>query len=522
MAQKDQKNLEALVRGLIESVGEDPDREGLQDTPRRVIKAYETLFGGYKQKPEDVLTVFGDELYDEMIVVKDIEFYSMCVPGNQIINGVNGAKRAREFKIGDKLWTLKNGEPVSTSIQQISTYKADDLVRVELENGRSIRLTADHPVKAPWGWIEAGNLEPDNEVEYINTKTLSKTSYELNLNYDFGYALGAIGSDGSIQDARRVCLEVNDISFAKRYAEALERAFGLKVKVEKISKPSGFLEKEITQYRVRFVSSQIAKRLLNFFELPYNLGSRSKTKKFSFPKIVLNSQEVMQGFLDGYIEGDGTKAGKSGGHHIISSNKLFLSELAKVLETVIQKTNNANIGAVYVSRKWHQPGWFKKHGFKQQEISLNLGESSFVKVKRVVKIPGKIKVYSFTCDPHPTFLVAGVLTHNCEHHLLPFFGRAHIGYIPDGKIIGLSKLPRLVEVYARRMQNQERLTSQIARGLQKILKPKGVGVILEAKHFCMMARGVEKQNSEVTTSALLGLFKREMNTRGEFLRHVGK
>lgn len=110
----------------------------------------------------------------------------------------------------------------------------------------------------------------------------------------------------------------------------------------------------------------------------------------------------------------------------------------------------------------------------------------------------------------------------CEHHILPFFGRAHIGYIPDGKIIGLSKLPRLVEIYARRLQNQERLTSQIARGLQDILKPKGVGVILEAKHLCMMARGVEKQDSEVTTSALLGLFKRELNTRNEFLRHVGK
>ncbi len=110
----------------------------------------------------------------------------------------------------------------------------------------------------------------------------------------------------------------------------------------------------------------------------------------------------------------------------------------------------------------------------------------------------------------------------CEHHCLPFFGRAHVGYIPDGKIIGLSKLPRLVEIYSRRLQNQERLTSQIARGLQDILKPKGVGVILEAKHFCMMARGVEKQNSEVTTSALLGLFKRELNTRNEFLRHVGK
>ena len=110
----------------------------------------------------------------------------------------------------------------------------------------------------------------------------------------------------------------------------------------------------------------------------------------------------------------------------------------------------------------------------------------------------------------------------CEHHLLPFFGKAHVGYIPNGKIIGLSKIPRLVEMYARRLQNQERLTNQIARALYSILKPKGVGVILEAKHLCMMSRGVEKQHSEVTTSALLGLFKKDLNTRNEFLSFIKK
>ncbi|HMR01107.1 MAG TPA: GTP cyclohydrolase I FolE [Candidatus Gracilibacteria bacterium] len=110
----------------------------------------------------------------------------------------------------------------------------------------------------------------------------------------------------------------------------------------------------------------------------------------------------------------------------------------------------------------------------------------------------------------------------CEHHMLPFFGKAHVGYIPDGKIIGLSKMPRLVEIYARRLQNQERMTSQIAQGLYDVLKPKGVGVIVEAKHFCMMARGVEKQNSLVATSSLRGLFKKELSTRNEFLRHIGR
>lgn len=110
----------------------------------------------------------------------------------------------------------------------------------------------------------------------------------------------------------------------------------------------------------------------------------------------------------------------------------------------------------------------------------------------------------------------------CEHHLLPFFGKAHIGYIPNGKIIGLSKIPRLVEIFSRRLQNQERLTVEIAEALQNLMKPKGVGVVLETKHLCMMARGVEKQGSTVTTSAMVGLFKTNLNTRGEFLKLIGK
>ena len=106
----------------------------------------------------------------------------------------------------------------------------------------------------------------------------------------------------------------------------------------------------------------------------------------------------------------------------------------------------------------------------------------------------------------------------CEHHMLPFFGKAHVAYIPNGKIVGLSKIPRIVDVYARRLQVQERLTEQIAEGLCRVLKPSGVGVVVEAYHLCMMMRGVEKQNSKTITSALRGAFREDPKTRDEFLR----
>ncbi len=108
----------------------------------------------------------------------------------------------------------------------------------------------------------------------------------------------------------------------------------------------------------------------------------------------------------------------------------------------------------------------------------------------------------------------------CEHHLLPFFGKAHVSYIPNGKIIGLSKIPRIVDMFGRRLQVQERMTHQIAETINDVLSPKGVAVVLEGEHMCMQMRGVEKQNSYATTSAMIGQFRKDSKTRDEFLKIV--
>ncbi len=129
----------------------------------------------------------------------------------------------------------------------------------------------------------------------------------------------------------------------------------------------------------------------------------------------------------------------------------------------------------------------------------------------------------FEADTEDMVIVRNIELYSlCEHHLLPFIGKCHVGYLPSGKVIGLSKVARIVEMYSRRLQIQERLTKQIADAIQAAIDPRGVAVVIEAKHLCMMMRGVEKQNSVMTTSAMLGLFRERISTRSEFLDLINR
>jgi GTP cyclohydrolase I len=150
--------------------------------------------------------------------------------------------------------------------------------------------------------------------------------------------------------------------------------------------------------------------------------------------------------------------------------------------------------------------------------------AAWEKLSEGYKMDPKEVVTTFSAENYDEMIVVKNIEFYslCEHHLLPFFGRVTVGYIPGKKIIGLSKIPRLVEIYSRRLQNQERMTRQIADSLQDLLKPKGVGVIVSGTHLCTRMRGVEKENAEMVTSALTGLFKKDPKTREEFLRLAGK
>ncbi len=129
----------------------------------------------------------------------------------------------------------------------------------------------------------------------------------------------------------------------------------------------------------------------------------------------------------------------------------------------------------------------------------------------------------FEADTEDMVIVKDIELYSlCEHHLLPFIGKCHVAYLPQGKVLGLSKVARIVDMYARRLQIQERLTKQIADAIQTAVKPRGVAVVIEAKHLCMMMRGVEKQNSVMTTSTMLGLFRQNISTRSEFLNLINR
>jgi GTP cyclohydrolase I len=372
------------------------------------------------------------------------------------------------------------------------------------------------------GWVPAGHLKAGDEVEWVRPHQYPQHRYPVILGYDLGYALGAVSADASIQDGRRISLCVRSHAFAERFATAFGRAFGRAPRLEPIEVPSGFLGRNVPMFRVRVVSSYVAGLMLKWFGCS---GQTKEPKKFGLPRGVLQSRTMTQGFLDGYIDGDGYVMRKNG-RMIISSNEPFLQELGAVVGSRPAVASRDGTMKLYVSERWHQAEWFGRPGFTPSSEPYDMRDSKYIRVEAVSKRPclglKPFTVYTFTCSPYPTFCITGVLTHNCEHHLMPFHGHAHVGYIPQGRIIGISKIARLVETLARRPQVQERLTSQIADLLcEEGLRARGAGVVIEAEHLCMTARGVKKPGSKVVTSATRGIFREDPRTRAEFFSIVG-
>jgi GTP cyclohydrolase I len=393
----DLARIEAGVRLILEGIGEDLDRPGLRETPERVARMYEEITSGLREDPARVLDAVFDEGHDEMVMVRDIPMYSLCVPSMQMVNAVGGQKAARDVRAGDELWTLVNGRVQPTRVARVEARKTRDLVQVRTEEA-TFRVTPDHPFATPQGWTEAKDLE-GTFIEWTAPRSLRRPRYAPTVGYDFGYAICA---DGAVA-RRHVSLVVADQEYAKRFAVSTERAFNVRI----------------------------------------------------------------------------------------------------------------------------ADSWTRRHGFRQESHRTDLIESRWVPVEEVRPVHADgakpFTVYSLTCEPHPTFLVSGHLSHNCEHHMAVFHGKAHVAYIPNeqGRITGLSKLARLVDGLARQLQVQERLTAQIADAMVERLQPRGALVVIEAEHLCMSMRGVRKPGAVTVTSAVRGSFRDSMSTRMEAMNLLG-
>lgn len=529
------QGIEDHIRRILEYIGEDPTRPGLIGTPDRIRRMFGELFRGYDITQKPKITVFdnGNDgiVYDSMVVDSG-SFNSMCVPHFQAVNSVNGSKRAREVRVGEQLWTLRDGVPVKTTVTHISSHRATNVVKLTLSNGKNVYLTADHPLKVGDWWYEAGDTLGMN-VEYINPASFSQRHYDFNICRELGYFLAVVAAECSVQDDRRICLETENEAVVDKFIDATEKVFGRKFNKEVILKPSSFTGKKFKQYRVRIVSSEIARRTLKMLGIPYNtVGCGSKTFAFHLPEIVKCDYECWRGFLEGYLDTDGTRyrGEKQEYDRIISSNANFVKEIRdfigmSMLKGRMSQVSNVPCYNINISKKYEKEAWFKKHGFDRYKKWLDLGESETVQVVAIEKIEKPIKVYSFTCDGDHTFCVSGVLTHNCEHHLMPFWGKYWFAYIPNpkGKILGLSKIGRVVDYCAAKAQIQERLVHDVVDMLAQALgtenPPLGIALVMKAHHGCKEFRGVKKKGL-MTSSFLQGHFRDDQAVRAEFMRFV--
>ena len=524
-----QQMIEEAFRTIMGVLRLDITDDSLVETPRRIAKMYlNEIFWGldYKNFPK-VTTIENKMQYNQMLLETNIAVKSQCVPGKQIINAVGKKKFAREMAVGDKLWTLCNGVPVQTTIEQISTHTAESLVRVTLANGTSFRVTPDHPLKVKEGWVEAKS-SLGKKVEYVNPHTFCKDTFEFNICKELGYFLAVVAAECSVQEDRRICLETENEEVVDDFIHSVKVVFGKSINKETILKKGSFTGKKIKQFRARIVSSQITKRTLKMLNIPFGtIGCGSKTFKFHLPEICKHYYSVWRGFIEGYLATDGTHyvSDKTEYKRISSTNENFIEELCTFLKKRVPKGQLSRVStrpcySVGVTPTEHTHEWFRKHGFPKEEFSLDLGESSFIEVVAIEEINKPTKVYSFKCKEHPTFCIKGVLTHNCEHHFLPFIGTASVAYLPATKVIGLSKINRIVEFFCRRPQVQERLVEQIFHTLCYILDTPDVAVVIRAGHTCVKLRGAEDVNSETQTSRLGGAFLDNDRLRNEFYQSI--
>ncbi|MFP4018670.1 MAG: GTP cyclohydrolase I [Bacteroidales bacterium] len=437
----------SAVRDQLKLIGEDHNREGLKETPNRVVKMWNEIYRGYDQDPADILTVFDADGYDQIVLLKDIEMYSTCLSGSTFIETPKGRIPISRIKHGDWLYSWDEENQKMTLAQAEHprvTRKNQRLWRVYTDKD-TILCTPDHKfLTYENGWVEAQQLKPNDSIVALNRGVIvTNGKPRCYLSRQFWN-----GNDKQIPEHRFVYEELNGI---------IDKSYH-------IHHING-LPNDNNPENLKCVSQDEHSRL-----------HRLKEEKTGFALFSKEQREKMKGKQIEGIKRSQTK----------ETRDKRSKSLKKYWDSLSEKEKSERNHRVLLVEK---TDWFED-------------------------------VWNLEVPKHHNFVANGMVVHNCEHHMVPFFGKAHIAYIPDEKVIGISKLARLLDIYARRLQIQERIGNQVTSALMKYLKPKGAACIIEAQHLCMRMRGVSKQNSTMVTSSITGVFRDKPEAREELMQLI--
>lgn len=450
---------EQTIQRQLQQIGENSSREGLLDTPGRVVRSYEKLYGGYKQNPSDVLKTTFSSCYDEVILLRNVPLFSTCVVGSTFVETPRGRVPIKYLKDGDWIYTVdattKELGVVQCKNPRMTRQNAN-LVRVYSDND-TVLCTPDHLfLTYNRGWIEAKDLvENDSIVSFYRSVRDGRSSL--------------ISTKNTKNPLKYGCL-----SIAGKNSYAYEHRFVY-----------GFVNNKPVRNVKR--KSMLVHHIdgCKWNNIPENLNEQT----------ILSHNNVHNRF-----------GGQTNNQSSPYYEKRKLAAAIGFGRPEVREKRSLSVKASWDRRKANDKLYLEQN---HRIIGVEI-------------VPWREDVYCMSVPDTETFFANGMAVHNCEHHLLPFIGKCHIAYIPGkcGKVVGISKLARLMEVYSRRLQIQEQLTIQIGESLVSNLKPKAVGVIIEAQHLCMSARGVEKPGSSMVTSFMYGSFKRNSASRAELLNLI--
>ncbi|MFJ9625400.1 hypothetical protein [Streptomyces sp. NPDC101181] len=320
------------------------------------------------------------------------------LPSRQTVNAVGGRLQAREVTVGAKLWTLDGSRTAQTTVTGVTAVRARTVVEVVTSHA-AFTVSGDLLLATPGGWIRAEDAA-GRTVAWTHARKLCRERLTFRMGYAFGYFVGATCADGTV-GKNYVSLVVNDEAFATRYARSLSEATGLTARLQPVTRPSGFLGREIPGFRVRVVSSYLADALRQY------AGGDAHHMRQAFPRVVLRDREVFDGFLDGYADGDGCRAKHWAGRILVSANVPFLVDLAEIIGARFTPARKGLASHLVLVDRWAARGTFRPECHDADPV-----ESGWVTVESVRPrlASGKpFTVYRYRLRPHPAFLVNGHL-----------------------------------------------------------------------------------------------------------------